>query len=128
MFVRFVILERDEESRCLTGVFTAAFDLRDRGLLDANAVGRFEVLRQWFNLRLPVPDRFARSRGRQAHRQAVCWFKADALEHLGKVRELTTLLGRHGLQVRRLRSERPGYVLYEDEFQVAAVPFRDTEA
>jgi hypothetical protein len=128
MFVRFVVPVRDEESRCLTGVFQAAFDLGDRGLLDTHELRRFDAIREWFNLRLPAPDRFARSRGRQAHRRAVCWFKADALEHLGKVRELTALLGRHGVQVRRLRSARPGYVLYEDEYQVAAVPFRDVEA
>jgi hypothetical protein len=126
MFVRYVIPCRDEDSHCLTGVFQAAFSLRDRGLLDRDEARRFEGLRQWFNLRLPVPDRFCRSRGRQAHRQAICWFKQDAAEYLGKVRALATLLEQHGIPTRVLRTRRPGYIVYEDNYQVAAVPFRDT--
>ncbi len=128
MFVRFVVLLRDEDSQRLTGVFQAAYRLRDQGRLD-NAEGRrFESLRRWFNEHLPVPVRFSRSRGRQAHRKAICWFKDDAVEHLGKIRELTALLERHGITTRRLWTDRPGYIVYEDDFQIAAVPFRDTVA
>lgn len=128
MFVRFVVPERDEESHCLTGVFQAAFSLRDCGLLNTDEERRFEAIRLWFNCHLPVPSRFTRRRGRQARRQAVCWFKAEAGECLGKVQELRVLLERQGIPTRRLRSERPGYVVYEDQLQVAAVPFRDTDA
>lgn len=128
MFVRFVTLGRDEDSHCLEGVFRAAFRFRDEGRLGKDDAGRFEALRRWFNVRLPVPARFSRSRGRQAGRRAVCWFKDDALEHLGRVRELAALLERHGVPTRKLRSVRPGYVVYEDDFQVAAVPFRDVNA
>ena len=126
MFVRFVTRCRDEESHHFEGVFQAAFRLRNRGRL-AEAT-RFEALRQWFNVHLPVPARFSLSRGRRAGRRAVCWFRADAVEHLGKVRELAALLERHGAPTRRLRAPRPGYVVYEDAFQVAAVPFRDVVA
>ena len=35
MFVRFVIPCKDEDSGYLTGVFQAAYSLRDRGLLDS---------------------------------------------------------------------------------------------
>jgi hypothetical protein len=126
MFVRFVIPCKDEDSHCLIGVFQAAFSLRDRGLLDRDESRRFEALRQWFNLRLPVPHRFRRSKGRQAHRPAICWFKADAAEHLGRVRELAALLEQHGIPTRVLRTRRPGYLVFEDKYQVAAVPFRDT--
>jgi hypothetical protein len=128
MLVRFVVMERDEDSHQLTGVFHAAFRLRDRGILDRAEGSTFERLRLWFNEHLPVPDRFSRSRRSGAHHNAICWFKTDAVEHLGKMRELTELLARHGLIIRRLRTTRPGYVVYEDDFQVAAVPFRDTIA
>src|SRR5262245_46477069 len=124
MFVRFVTLSRDEGSHCLEGVFQAAFRLRDRGRLGRDAARRFEGLRQWFNASLPVPTRFSRSKGRPA----VCWFKAEATEHLGKIRELVALLEGQGVRIRRLRTRRPGYVVYEDAFQVTAVPFRDVLA
>ena len=73
MFVRFVVTDRDENSHRLTGVFQEAFRLRDRGLLNH---AEFEKLRQWFNLHLPVPDRFSRSRRPHAHCNAICWFKS----------------------------------------------------
>jgi hypothetical protein len=106
--------------------FVVACRLRDEGRLVESS--RFEAIGQWFNLHLPVPSRFRRSGGRQARRQAICWFRADATVQLGKVRELAALLDRHGVLTRKMRTRRPGYVVYEDPFQVAAVPFRDTIA
>jgi hypothetical protein len=50
------------------------------------------------------------------------------VEHLGKIRELVALLERCGVSIRRLWTKRPGYVVYEDSFQVTAIPFRDTTA
>jgi hypothetical protein len=126
MFIRFVVPVRHRHSHCLTGVFHAAFDLRDRGLLTGVEGARFERLRQWFNRHLPIPDRFARSRQPHAHASAICWFKDDAAEHLEWARELAALLARHGVATQVLRTDKPGYVVYEDDYQVAAVPFRDT--
>jgi hypothetical protein len=128
MFVRFVVPFQDQDSHCLTGVFQAVYGLRDGGLLVDDERERFEVIRQWFNRHLPVPRRFARSRRPHARRNAVCWFKAHAADYLGRVRELAGLLERHGVPTEMLRTERPGYVVYEDEYQVAAVPFRGTRA
>jgi hypothetical protein len=104
-------------------VFQAGYRLRDAGRLDAPR--RFDTLLEWFNRHLPVPLRFRRPAGRQAHRHAICWFRNEAVEHVGKVRELAALLEQHGVPTRKLRTRRPGYVVYEDRFQVAAVPFRD---
>lgn len=126
MFIRFVVLRQDEDSGCLEGVFQAAYRLRDEKRFDPAGANRFEALRQWFNLHLPVPGRFSLTRGRQSHRQAICWFKPEATEHLGKISELALLLERGGIPVRKLRTSRPGYLVYEDQFQLAAVPFRDT--
>jgi hypothetical protein len=128
MFIRFVVPVRDDCSHCLTGVFQAADGLRYRGLLGEDERQRFEQTRRWFNRNLPVPTRFSRSRRPHACPKAVCWFKGDAAVFLGRVRELAALLERHGISTEVLRTQRPGYVVYEDEYQVAAVPFRDTRA
>ena len=32
----------------------------------------------------------------------------------------------HGPAVEIVKTRRPGYILYEDDHQVAAIPFRDT--
>jgi hypothetical protein len=39
------------------------------------------------------------------------------------MRELVALLEHKAIALEELRTERPGYVVYEDEFQVAAMPF-----
>src|SRR5204862_8175295 len=112
---------RHRNSHHLTGVFQAAFDLRDRGLLAHGEGDWLKYLSQWFDRHLPVPRRFSRSRRPHAFANAVCWFRPDADRHLDRVRQLAALLERHGVATHRLRTERPGYVVYEDAFQVAAV-------
>ena len=42
------------------------------------------------------------------------------------MRELAAMLDQHSLAVRVLTTSKPGYVVYEDEYQVLAEPFSDT--
>ncbi len=128
MFIRFVGPSRHEDSHCLTGIFHAACRLRDRGLLGAVEQARCDGILDWFNCHLPFPDRFSRSNRRNACGKAVCWFKDGAARYIRRVRELAALLERHGVWIEMLRSNKPGYIVYEDYYQVAAVPFRDTRA
>jgi hypothetical protein len=108
-------------------VFQAAYWLRDRGLIALVEQERHDRILRWFSNRLPVPTRFARSRRRNAHANAICWFRAEATEHITTVRQLAEMLERHGITTRAIQTTKPGYVVYEDDFQVVAVPFRDTE-
>jgi hypothetical protein len=82
----------------------------------------------WFDRQLPIPNRFSRSIRRGSSPKAICWFKDGAARYIRRVRELAALLERHGVWIEMLRTQRPGYLVYEDEYQVAAVPFRDTGA
>ena len=66
----------------------------------------------------------SRSRRRYAQPKAVCWFKPTAHEHIARIRELQALLEICGVGTKMLRTNRPGYAVYEDEYQVAAEPFR----
>jgi hypothetical protein len=43
------------------------------------------------------------------------------------MREIMVLLGHNDVHVRMIKTTRPGYVLYEDEFQIVAVPFADSD-
>jgi hypothetical protein len=128
VFIRFVVPFRHQDSHRLTGIFHAACYLLDGGRLSADEQKRCDDLLGWFNRHLPFPHRFSRSRRRDACGKAVCWFRDSATRHIRRVRELTAMLERHGTPVEMLRTARPGYVVYEDSFQVAAVPFRDTKA
>jgi hypothetical protein len=54
------------------------------------------------------------------------WFKDSAKEHIAKMHALKQILEAHGVVVDVIQTHRPGYVVYEDEFQVAAEPFSET--
>jgi hypothetical protein len=128
MFIRFVVSSRHRDSHCLTGIFHAACQLGDGGRLSADEQQQCDGILGWFNRHLPFPDRFSRSRRRYARGEAVCWFKDGAGRFISRVRELAAMLELHGIPVEMLRTGKPGYVVYEDLYQVAAVPFRDTRA
>jgi hypothetical protein len=40
---------------------------------------------------------------------------------------MVAILENHGIRVKMLQTEKPGYVVYKDEFQVVAEPFRDCD-
>lgn len=39
------------------------------------------------------------------------------------MRELTVLLEHKDIAVEEFRTDKPGYIVYEDDYQVAAIPF-----
>jgi D-alanyl-D-alanine dipeptidase len=125
MFVRFIAAFKQDGSPHRSGVFQASERLCEQAQLDREEEKRVEKIFEWFNQRLRIPASFRRLRGRQSHRPAVCWFKEDAAEHLAKMWELVAMLRRRGVFVQKLRTERVGYVVYEDAYQVTAIPFRD---
>jgi len=44
------------------------------------------------------------------------------------MRELASILEGHGISVELLQTERPGYIVYEDNYQVTAEPFIETNS
>jgi len=126
MFIRFVIEELDEDSGRRQGLFQAARDLKKSGVLSVSDYDKLEGLRDWFNEHLKKPDRLALSSRPHAKAVALSWFRDTAKDHIVKMREFQSVLERYGLHVKMIKAKRLGYVLYEDEFQVAAYPFSDT--
>ena len=126
MFVRFVVPSLGRQSWGLIGIIQAAWDLRDAQAFTYHGVVCFDDLCSWFNEYLPVPKRFSRSRRSGESYSAICWFKPTAIECIRKARALAFLLEDHGLSTEMIRTRKPGYIVYEDSLQVAAVPFQDT--
>jgi hypothetical protein len=85
-----------------------------------------DELERWFQENLPVPERLALSSKPRRKAQAISWFRNTATEHIARMREFQTLLETYGILVNMLRDRRPGYVVYEDEYQVVAHPFAET--
>jgi hypothetical protein len=126
MFIRFVITDLDPSSGRRQGLFQAARVLRESGKLNADDEERLVRMRGWFNENLERPTCLAISTRAHGREQALSWFKDSAKAHIAKMRELQELLERHGVRVQMITARRLGYVLYEDEFQIAAYSFNDT--
>ena len=52
------------------------------------------------------------------------WFKTDAREHISRIWEMVEILERNGIYVKKIRTDKPGYVIYEDDWQLVAEPLR----
>ena len=128
-FLRFVVSELDPDSGRRQGVLQAAFALRDRGELSADELAALADIGRWLDANLPKPAKFTRKRN-HSHRtpMALSWFKDTASVHVAKVRTVVALLEARGIPVSSITTDRPGYIVYEDHFQVVAEPFADTGA
>lgn len=126
MFIRFVVPSRHEDSHCLTGIFFAACGLCDGRRLSEDEQERCDEILCWFNRNLPIPGQFSRSKKRDACGKAVCWFKDSAALFIRRMRELAVMLEQHNICVEMLRTVKPGYIVYEDPYQIVAIPFRTT--
>jgi hypothetical protein len=123
MYIRFVVSERHEDSDRPRGLFSAIYALIESGELELHELRWFEEIEAWFNRHLRRPERFAWSSRPNAPEHAISWFKASATRHVSRMRELVALLEHKDIHVEELRTDRPGYVLYEDAHQVTAIPF-----
>jgi hypothetical protein len=126
MFIRFVVSMLDLRSGRRQGLFQAAADLRDTHALRDHEESRFQEIRDWFNKHLEKPSRMSLSPRPHAKDQALSWFKDTATEHISQMRAFAAILELHDIQVEIIKTDRPGYIFYEDDFQVAAYPFADT--
>ena len=125
-FVRFVVHGLDARSGRRQGLFQALAKLYDQDVLLSFERELYEETRAWFNENLERPEAFSRSGLRDSQGQAISWFKDSAGDHISRMRTMAAILEEHGVRVEMIQSDRPGYIVYEDEFQVAAEPFSET--
>jgi hypothetical protein len=118
-YIRFVVGTKDEDTHVGGGIFQAAalaVEWRDITGSHAEELGE---LRRWFDKNLAEPNSF----GRDRLRLGICWFKTGATEHISRIWEMVRILERNGIYIRKIRTDRPGYVVYEDQWQLVAEPF-----
>ncbi len=124
MFVRFVVATLDRETNEPMGIFEATKLLPRVGHVADWDERRLAELTAWFREHLPFPERTARSRRPNGPHRALSWFKPTATVHIAQARELAAVLEANDIRTLMLTSDRPGYVVYEDDFQVLVEPFR----
>lgn len=110
-----------------SGVFKVAYELCRNRPSAAPFVGELLELLAWFEANMAEPSRFSTSRYPRAQETALSWVKATANEHVRRLRLLVSLVEQAGhLKIAELQTQRPGYVVFEDDHQVVALPFADT--
>ena len=125
--LRFVLRLPHPDTGGAEGIFRAAYGLQRNPNTSSHDRNELDALLSWLEKNLAVPRRFNRSKSKGFYRRktaGVSWLKSTASEHVGKMRELSAVLERNGIEVSELRTSRPGYLIFEDEHQVVAEPFR----
>jgi len=114
-YVRFVVGWRSENPWELTGIITetAQFGMA----LDSDDWQLASATFKWLNNNLPVPPY-----PKKHDPNAISWFIEDKSTILIRtLRPLIKMLRSNGLMVRTLRTNRPGRIIYKDDYQVVAI-------
>src|SRR3954451_18268717 len=113
-FVRFVVYQRVGEDRRRLGLFSAAYHLRDRGMLYRPERDALQELLAWFGTALPIPPG-------PIPPEASFWYVEASLP-CRRMWELAHLLEECGYTVELVTAKFVGRIVYQDEHQVAAIP------
>jgi hypothetical protein len=119
-YIRFVVGHKDEDSHVERGVFQAAALALEWGQITGGDADELYDVKAWFNENLEKPASF----GRGKHSLGICWFKLNAEEHISRIWKMVRILERNGIYVKKVKTNKPGYMVYEDEWQIVAEPFR----
>lgn len=119
MFTRFITNRVDRDSNRQQGLIATIEDLQASNRLTPNEDIEATTVLKWLFKHLPMPNR-------KVPKHAVFWFKKGNEDLIAKFLELASISRRHGHPVQEIKTDRPGYVIYEDKYQVGAVPFKDT--
>ena len=119
-YIRFVLGRKDEQSHVEQGIFQAVAHALEWQNITGSDATELNELRAWFSDNLEKPTSF----GRDKLRLGICWFKTGSTEYISRIWEIVQILERNGIYVKKIRTDKPGYVIYEDDWQLVAEPFR----
>jgi hypothetical protein len=124
MYLRFITRFSDGYDEQCTGVFQAAYHLRNSGITTNYDEQYLRDLLCWFGDNLNAPTRFHKSRRKNAQHISLSWFKNTSTEHIARLYEMIWILEQYEIPVHRIKRRNPGYVIYEDDYQVSSIPYR----
>jgi hypothetical protein len=93
-----------------------AAELKKKYLLQPHQEDLIEEIFTFFNAHLPCPP-YSKKKWSI---NAISWFKDSAHVFISKMRELQAILEQNDLNIRVLKTDKPGMILYEDNFQIVA--------
>jgi len=111
------------------GFFHAAYNVKRNPGTSGIDIDRITEILGWFDDNLEEPIKFTKSTPKGGYRRftkGISWFNPGAVNHIKKAFEICTILKEHGYHIDVLKTDRPGYIVYEDDNQIVAEPFNDT--
>ena len=102
-YIRFQTRVQDEHSHRPSGVFMAVHKLPENNEVTPYHLEELERHLSWLRMHLKSPR---------------------AKEPITRVRAMVEILREYGVVIDQVSTEKPGYVVYEDGWQIVAKPFR----
>jgi hypothetical protein len=125
MYLRFTTQFINPYGVSETGIFMALKYLRDHhSLVKDHDINKLKELSGWFNRNLEKPSRLSKGTSKYNAHMSLSWFKDSAKEHIKKIQEFIEIAEKYDIMIERVASKNPGYIVFEDEYQVSAVPFK----
>jgi len=122
MYIRFIAEFKNDNGDTDTGVFqAAAFLRRSNNTFDYDKEYLFKI-RDWFDSYLERPNRFNKASRKNGKNVSLSWFKSTATEHLQKMYDMKQILEKYDIEVTVIQRKNSGYIVYEDDYQVSALP------
>ncbi|MEJ2765942.1 hypothetical protein VV869_18470 [Photobacterium sp. MCCC 1A19761] len=118
MYKRFVVDHVNRQSGVNQGILGAAYRLSREEKLNGSAKLELDSHLEWLEDAFVTPEIF----DKPENLKGVCWFKNSQVEIIDCVRTIVPLVEECGLAVTELTSASPGNIIYEDEFQIVAIP------
>jgi hypothetical protein len=119
-YIRFVVGLKDGNGHSEQGIFRAVMWALEWKEIQGSDAETLRELLVWFSRNLAKPS----YSGRDGLRFGICWFKVGAVEHMLRIDEMSRVLERNGVYIKKIKTDKPGYVIYEDEWQLVAEPIR----
>ena len=104
------------------GVFAAVNTLAKRGRLRAEQEAFRRANNDWYDANIPLPTDADPTLYSDDRPLCAAWFKREAAEPVARVAGYLAILDDHGVAWEALATDEPGAIVYEDPWQVVAVP------
>jgi hypothetical protein len=115
-FVRFETPYHCDSSRQCLGIFWSAAAVEERADLPEWTREWLNNHSDWFGAHLPIPRRDS------IDGRAIFWFRPQS-KIVREVWHLVAILREEGVPVSLRRTNLPGRIIYDDDVQVAAIPY-----
>ncbi len=127
MYTKFITLFLDNLNDEEKGFLNAARYLRDYGILEEEQNTRLRENLAWIEDNLRRRPHFQVPTEEDTLNFPMSWLKDSAVEHIQRMDQIREILEDNDILVEVLQVEEPGQILYEDDYQVVAVPFAETQ-